>query len=64
MSEEGVARKQIRTVYEMFACCLALAYVVDATMGKVILSLPIPTLEEVIAMPLVLEKEGISSSAL
>ena len=63
-SEEGAARKQNRTVCEMFASCFALAYVVDATMGRIILGLPIPTLEEAIATPLVFEIEGLSSSAL
>ena len=35
-----------------------MAHVVDATVGRVVLGLPVPALEEVLADPLVLEIEA------
>jgi hypothetical protein len=48
----------------MLAFCLALAYVVYAAVGRIIIGVPNPALEEVIATPLVFEIEGLSSNAL
>jgi len=47
----------------MFAYCVVSAYVIDAAVGRVVLSLPVPVPEEVVAAPLVFENEYSCSSA-
>ena len=53
-----------RTVGQIFAYRIALAHVVDAAVGWVILSFPVPALEKVVAAPLVLKNEDVRCSAL
>jgi len=48
----------------VFAPCFIFAHVVDAAVGWIILSEPVPTMEEVVASPLVLEIEYICPSVL
>jgi len=67
-SSDGWRRSDLgtkRTVCQMFAYCFVSAYVVDAAVGRVIPSLPVPVPpEEVVAAPLVLKNEYFCSSAL
>jgi hypothetical protein len=40
-----------------------LVYVVDAAVGRVVLGLPVPAAEEILADPLVLEIEGCTGAS-
>ena len=62
--EERKRERKIRTARQIVAYCFFLAHIVDAAMGRVVLSLPVPALEEVGADPLVLEIEDIRAGEL
>lgn len=51
-----------RTICQIFRDSVGLAHVVDAAMGRVVLGLPIPVMEKVIADPLFLEIEACTSA--
>ena len=53
--QKNELEKQKRTICQRFVPCFIFTHVVDAAVGRIILSDPVPALEEVVAFPLAVE---------